>query len=140
MAQGEGSKCAYPEPTLVVGLGRVGLSVLTRLADDWRSLLDLERDESMRNLRLVHIRAGRTPEATDLPPDLQPAWQSHEKSMRRVVRAMGEGDLPDTALDFAILRTCGFIRFRDGQYEVAQPSEAGIYHVTEAEEIGRAHV
>ena len=90
-ADDSGRQNAFPEPTVVVGLGRVGLSVLTRLGEDWRLAQDLAFDESLRNLRLLHLRSGEfedpataadTPAAKAKAPDLHPAWQAHEDPVR----------------------------------------------------------
>ena len=132
----------FPEPTLVVGLGRVGLAVLSRLGEDWRATRDLAPDPSLRNLRMLHLTSGAVSHADssaeaisagggqDDRRDFHERWQDHEVALRKIVRHMGEGDLPDTALDFAILRACGLIRFRDGQFEVAKPFEAGVVELS----------
>lgn len=121
----------YPEPTLVVGLGRVGLAVLERLGEDWSGLRALNPDPALRNLRLLHVSA-RTDGPTrdrDALCDFGLAWQRNELHVRALVRNMGEGDLPDRALDLAILRACGLLRFCDGQYQVAEPYQAGVAEV-----------
>lgn len=130
----------YPEPAIVIGVGRVGLAVLNRLGEDWRATRDLRHDESLRNLRMLHITSAQFGEEAvwrhpldiaalrrPADPDCRAEWQKHEQPLRQIVRCMGEGDLPDGALDFAILRACGFVRFRDGQYEVARPIELGVH-------------
>ena len=47
----------YPAPNIVIGVGRFGLATLERLAEDWQRLALSTEDPSVRNLRLVHVRA-----------------------------------------------------------------------------------
>lgn len=115
----------FPNPVLVLGVGRFGLATLERLADDWASLRlsGGEADPSLRNLRLVWVR----PE----PGSREEEWRRPEARAMVLARAMGEGDLPSLALDLVILRTLGLVRYRDGMYQVAVPQDAGVVEVEE---------
>ena len=109
----------YPEPNIVVGLGRFGLSVLERLGADWRWLSDAAGDDpSLKNLRLLSVRADE-----DAHPD---DWLEDDTALACVARAAGDDDLPTLALHFAILRSLGLIRFRNGTYQFALPRDAGV--------------
>ncbi len=112
----------YPSPTLVLGLGRFGLATLERLGADWAALRQAggEADASIRNLRLLWIRSGA--------PD-EEVWRRSERSLEDLALAAGEGDLPSLALDFAVLRSLGLIRYRDGVYQIAVPRDAGVVDV-----------
>lgn len=115
----------YPSPSLVIGLGRFGLSVLERLGDDWRGLAVSGADPSLGNLRLVWVRSGA--ELGEAP------WRRQERKTQALAQEVGEGDLPSLALDLVVLRTLGLVRYRDGVYQVAVPRDAG---VAKAEEEG----
>lgn len=108
---------ALPSPTLVIGLGRFGLSVLERLGDDWMGLKTSGADASLKNLRLLWVDPGQE-EGDDL-------WRERDRKAAAVACEIGEGDLPSLALDLAILRSLGLVRFRDGIYQVAVPRDAG---------------
>src|SRR6185295_11915220 len=97
----------YPSPTLVIGLGRFGLALLERQADDWMGLRQAggEADASLENLRLIWVHP-RDPDES--------AWRRQERNARALAMATGEGDLPSLALDLVILRALGLIRYRDG--------------------------
>ncbi len=106
----------FPSPTLVVGLGRFGLAALERLGDDWMGLRMSGADASLKNLRLLWLHAGA---------EAEEVWRDGESRPTVVASAMGEGDLPSLALDFAVLRSLGLVRYRDGCYQVAVPRDAG---------------
>lgn len=106
-----------PSPTLVIGLGRFGLAVLERLGDDWMGLKTSGADASLKNLRLLWVHPGR--EEDDV------LWRQRDRKVAAVACEVGEGDLPSLALDLAILRSLGLVRFRDGVYQVAVPRDAG---------------
>ncbi len=109
----------YPEPTVVIGVGRFGLSVLERLGDDWRWLAtSAAGDSSLKNLRLLSIRPE---EGVD-----EERWRRNETPLARVAFAAGEDDLPTLAVHWAIVRSLGLIRFRDGAYQFALPRDAGV--------------
>ncbi len=109
----------YPEPTLVVGVGRFGLAVVERLGDDWRWLsTSAAGDASLRNLRLLSVRSQ---------PDYgDDRWSRTDSELARIALLAGDDDLPTLALHFTILRTLGLIRFRDGVYQFALPKDAGV--------------
>lgn len=111
------SPSVYPAPTLVIGVGRLGLALAERLAEDWTGLRLSGADASIRNLRLVTVRES--------PEDAE-AWRRRERPAARVSRYLGEGDLPSRALDFAILRALGLVRYHDGTYQVGLPRDAGV--------------
>lgn len=109
----------YPEPTIVVGLGRFGLSLLERLGSDWRWLSTSAGDDaSLKNLRLMSVRP-------DADVD-DKRWLRPEYELARVARAAGEDDLPTLAVHFAILRALGLIRYRHGSFQFGLPKDAGI--------------
>jgi len=116
----------YPSPTLVVGVGRFGLATLERLAGDWMGLRVAggASDASLRNLRLLWVRPD--------PGVDEEAWRLPERKAAALALATGEGDLPSLALDLAVLRTLGLVRYRDGSYQVAVPRDAGVVEVAEA--------
>jgi hypothetical protein len=119
---------AYPAPAIVVGVGKFGLAVLERLGEDWQWLAesvgaptatgpaDLAADASVRNLRLLHIRS-----ASD-----DGAWRGCEGHIRTLARYVGEDELTALALDMAILRSAGLIRYHEGVYQVAVPRDDGV--------------
>ena len=109
------SAAAFPAPTLVVGIGRLGLAVLERLGEDWMWLQQAGGDPTLRNLRLLHLRPVGTPDE----------WRAGEQASVRLARHVGNDDLPRLALDFVILRCLGLVRFRNGCYQVALPRDAG---------------
>jgi hypothetical protein len=106
-----------PSPTLVIGLGRFGLAVLERLGDDWMGLKTSGADPSLKNLRLLWVHLG--------PEEDDGLWRQWDSKAAAVAHEVGEGDLPSLALDLAILRSLGLVRFRDGVYQVAVPRDAG---------------
>lgn len=114
----------YPAPTLVIGVGRLGLALAERLAEDWMGLRLSGADPSIRNLRLVTVR--------EAPGDAD-AWRRRERPAARVSRYLGEGDLPSRALDLVILRSLGLVRYHDGTYEVGLPRDAGVVEAHEGE-------
>lgn len=115
----------FPSPTLVVGLGRLGLGVLERLGDDWMGLQMSGADASLKNLRLLWLHPGEGSEE---------AWREGESRPAVVASEMGEGDLPSLALDFVALRSLGLVRYRDGAYQVAVPRDAGALDLDRAAE------
>jgi len=123
---------AYPAPTIVVGLGRLGLALLERLAEDWRWLTTCGDDPSLKNLRLVHLA----------PEDdgSDPRWRRQETLSVDVARYAGDGDLPTRALTFAVLRSLGLVRYYDGCYQVAVPRDSGLVELSgAATEDGQRH-
>jgi hypothetical protein len=115
------SQPVFPAPTIVVGVGRFGLAILEQLGEDWMGLRLAGADPSRKNLRLVSVR----------PADdrAEEEWCEHEKGVVAVANYLGEGDFPSLALDFALLRSLGLIRYRDGSYQVALPRDAGVVEV-----------
>jgi hypothetical protein len=107
----------YPSPTLVLGLGRFGLALLERLGDDWMGLKRSGVDASLANLGLVSVHGGS---------GCSEAWRRQESRGLILAQEVGEGDLPSLALEFAVLRTLGLIRYRDGVFQVAVPRDAGV--------------
>ena len=115
---GKKNRSAYPEPSIVVGVGRFGLQVLERLGEDWEWLKASSADESIGNLRLLHIASGESVTEQE--------WRALEAPTVKIAATIGEGDLPSLVLDFCILRSLGLIRYRNGYYEVALPVDAGV--------------
>jgi hypothetical protein len=111
----------YPSPTIVVGMGNFGLSVLERLGEDWEGLERATEDVSLKNLRLLHVRADE--DVSDK------AWREGERQFVEIARYTGDGDLPSLALDFVILRSLGLIRYRNGTYQIAVPFDDGVVEV-----------
>ncbi|TXD36048.1 hypothetical protein FRC98_13045 [Lujinxingia vulgaris] len=108
----------YPDPTLVVGIGRVGLALLEELGQDWRWLSRTAADDtSVKNLRLLSILPNS--EVDDL------RWRHPEVRLARIALLAGDDDLPTLTLHFAIIRSLGLIRFRDGSYQLAIPRDRG---------------
>lgn len=107
----------FPSPTAVVGVGALGLEVLERLGADWEALRLAGGDETLENLRLVHVE----PRGESEEP-----WRRLESPATRLARHAGESDLPSLALNLVVLRALGLVRFRDGTYEVALPRDAGV--------------
>lgn len=108
---------AVKEPTIVVGLGRFGLSVLEQLGETWESLRDATGDPRLANLRLLHLRGA---------DDGAFAWRAGEDSARGLADAIGEGDGALRAVRFLFLRTLGLVRFHRGTYEVAVARDVGV--------------
>ncbi|HEX6201651.1 MAG TPA: hypothetical protein VF100_01535, partial [Thermoanaerobaculia bacterium] len=109
---------AYPAPTLVVGVGRFGLAVLEHLGEDWHDLAQAGAGPTLHNLRLLSVCS-----APEHPPD---RWRRREVRTAAVAAYVEESDQPSLALDFAILRSLGLVRFRNGTYQVAVPRDAGV--------------
>ncbi len=108
----------YPAPTIVVGVGRFGLSVLERLGEDWMWLSTSDAgDASLSNLRLMHLRAEDGAAGSQ--------WRKHERPLAFLANYVGEDDLPRLALRLAILRSLGLVRYQGGTYQVALPQDAG---------------
>lgn len=127
----------YPAPTVVVGVGRLGLATLERLGDDWMGLKLSGADASIRNLRLISIRAagpaGRPGDRGGEPGDGE-AWRRRELPAARVARYVGDGDLPSRAFDLAVLRSLGLVRYRDGSYQVGMPRDGGVIELGNGDE------
>lgn len=118
-SQQAASTALYPEPTIVVGVGRFGLAVVERLGDDWRWLAtSAGNDSSLKNLRLLSVRAAE--ESTD------EEWRHTETALGRIAFAAGDDDFPTLAMHWAILRSMGLLRFRDGTYQFGLPRDAGV--------------
>jgi hypothetical protein len=111
------STLIYPAPTIVLGVGRMGLAVLERLGEDWHRLRLSSADPSLRNLRLLHVRSE--------DDGSSPAWREAEQRFVDLARYTGDGDLPSLALDLVILRSLGLVRYHNGTYQVALPRDAG---------------
>jgi hypothetical protein len=121
MSRSSKNRTEYPSPAIVVGVGRFGLAVLERLGEDWEALEQATDDASLKNLRLVHVRAK-----SDVR---QSEWRKGERQFVEIARYTGDGDLPSLALDFVILRSLGLIRYRNGTYQVAVPRDEGVVEV-----------
>lgn len=121
MSEQPDMRLAYPAPTIVLGLGKLGLAVLERLGEDWEALEQAGAGASLKNLRLIHLRAD--------PSVADARWRDGERQYVEIARYTGEGDLPTLALDFVILRSLGLIRYRNGTYQVAVPRDAGVVEV-----------
>lgn len=106
----------YPAPTLVIGVGRLGLAVLERLGQDWYDLARAGADPSLDNLRLLQVA----------PVGGGDVWRRRERETAAVADYVGESDLPSLALDLAILRSLGLVRYRNGSYQVAVPQDGGV--------------
>ncbi len=108
----------YPSPTLVLGVGRLGLAVLEQLGEDWRWLTEsAQGDASLANLRLLHVKPEELDEA---------AWRASEQTSVSIAQHVGGGDQASLAVDLLILRALGLVRYRDGSYQVAVPKDAGL--------------
>jgi hypothetical protein len=126
------SSQTYPDPCIVVGVGRYGLQVLERLAEDWNWLQASSPGPTIGNLRLLHVGKGKK--------STQDSWRRLEAATIQIARFIGDGDRPSLALDFAILRCLGLVRYHDGLYEVAVPQDAGLVQkYEEGEEAGEGH-
>ncbi|MFU8803645.1 MAG: hypothetical protein ACNA8W_07555, partial [Bradymonadaceae bacterium] len=113
-----GRNLSYPAPTLIIGVGRFGLAVLERLGEDWMWLSTASAgDASLKNLRLMHVAADGSSES---------AWRGGERSIASIARYVGDDERPSLALNWAILRALGLIRYHDGIYQVAQPRDEGV--------------
>ena len=109
----------YPEPTIVVGVGRFGLGVVERVGDDWRSLSAAAGDDpSLKNLRLLSVRAD-----ADVDDE---TWSQPDRDLARIATAAGEDDLPTLAVHWAIVRSLGLVRYRHGTYQFALPQDGGV--------------
>jgi hypothetical protein len=120
----------YPSPSIVVGLGKLGLAVLERLGEDWETLQQAGGGASLKNLRLVHVRADAE------VPDAR--WRDGERQYVEIARYTGDGDLPTLALDFVMLRSLGLVRYRNGTYQVAMPRDQGVIEIPGRQVAGRA--
>jgi hypothetical protein len=119
------SQTVFPAPAVVVGVGRFGLAVLEQLGESWMGLRLAGADASRKNLRLLAVRPENE--------GSEERWCEHEKGVVAVANYLGEGDLPSLALDFALLRSLGLIRYQDGCYQVALPRDAGVVEVPAVE-------
>ncbi|HXT50020.1 MAG TPA: hypothetical protein VN811_03205, partial [Thermoanaerobaculia bacterium] len=111
----------YPAPAIVVGVGRFGLALLERLGEDWAGLKISGADASIGNLRLLAVRSAAADNG----------WRRFEEGAVRIAGHVAGSDLPSLALDFAIVRALGLVRYRDGCYQVALPRDAGVVDVEE---------
>ncbi|HXT20814.1 MAG TPA: hypothetical protein VN923_08700, partial [Thermoanaerobaculia bacterium] len=111
----------YPAPAIVVGVGRFGLALLERLGEDWAGLKISGADASIGNLRLLAVRSTAADNG----------WRRFEEGAVRIAGHVAGSDLPSLALDFAIVRALGLVRYRDGCYQVALPRDAGVVDVEE---------
>ena len=114
----------FPAPVIVVGVGRFGLATLERLGDDWSGLRLSGADVSLGNLRLLAVRSA--PGAN--------GWRPFERETVRIAGHLGDSDLPSLALNLAVVRSLGLVRYRDGCYQVALPRDAGVVEVEIDEE------
>src|SRR5690554_5623416 len=128
MSEQPDMRLPYPAPTIVLGLGKLRLALLERLGEDWETLEQAGAGASLKNLRLIHLRAD--PSVADV------RWRESERQFVEIARYTGEGDLPTLALDFVILRSLGLIRYRNGTYQVAVPRDQGVVEVPAG--VGRA--
>ncbi|HYO12273.1 MAG TPA: hypothetical protein VE685_03645, partial [Thermoanaerobaculia bacterium] len=123
----------FPAPVIVVGVGRFGLAVLERLGDDWMGLRLSGADVSIDNLRLLSLLPRPAPARPGDPGGnghrAAAGWRPSERDAIRIASYLGDSDLPSLALDFAILRSLGLIRYHDGSYQVALPRDAGVVEV-----------
>lgn len=136
---------SYPAPTIVVGVGRLGLAVLEELGESWRALHEAGGDATVANLRLLHVNAA-SPGGNGAAPDEDPAWRAGEQTWAAIAEFIGADDGPALAVDFVLLRTLGLVRYRHGVYEVAAPRDHGLLetpdraHARDDEaEIGERH-
>jgi len=109
----------FPAPVIVVGVGRFGLATLERLGDDWSGLRLSGADVSIGNLRLLAVRSAGAANG----------WRRFEEDAVRIAGHLGDSDLPSLALNLAIVRSLGLVRYRDGCYQVALPRDAGVVEV-----------
>jgi hypothetical protein len=126
----------YPAPTLVIGVGRLGLATLERLGDDWMGLKLSGADPSVRNLRLISARAASPARRSGHPgagAGDGDVWRRQELPAAHIARYLGDGDLPSRALDLAVLRSLGLVRFRDGTYQVGMPRDGGVVELDHRE-------
>ncbi|RAL23893.1 hypothetical protein DL240_07020 [Lujinxingia litoralis] len=120
----------YPEPTLVIGVGRFGLALLEKLGQEWRGLSQAASDDpSIKNLRLLSVLPDPTSE--------EHRWRLPEAPLARIALAAGEDDLPTLALHFAIIRALGLIRFHNGTYQLAVPRDHGAVEKNDRHSIRR---
>ncbi|HYG63665.1 MAG TPA: hypothetical protein VEL74_13875 [Thermoanaerobaculia bacterium] len=116
----------FPAPAIVVGVGRFGLAALERLGEDWMGLRLSGADVSLDNLRLLAV----------LPDGAEDGWRRHEHDAVHIAGYLGDSDLPSLAVDLAILRSLGLVRFRDGSYQLALPRDTGAVEIEERDEDG----
>ena len=108
------------EPTLLIGIGDFGAEVIELLAEELQWHLPEGDQGDVANFAMVHVHAAEA-----VAPDDTDGWRCAEAFDRQLAIASGGDDSPTNALDFAILRSFGLIRFHDGQYQVARPADHG---------------
>ena len=114
----------YPHPTIVVGVGKFGLSCLEFLGEKWISRKSTGGDTSCRNLRLLHLDYNEK----QVDPTV---WPKVEKRISDFLSQMRTDDMPELSLDMLILRTMGLIRFRDGHFQACYPKDGGFISMVE---------
>ena len=97
-------------------MGRFGLRVLESLGADWLALSDSGVDASIRNLALLHVDGDGWSDPT-------------HATVADAAAVIGASDEASMALDFLLLRAIGCVRYGDGSYDVAIPTDAGVYQV-----------
>jgi hypothetical protein len=110
----------YPSPALVVGVGRLGLAVLERLGAEWALRSEPGDDTTAGNLRLLSVRPRDGAEKGAL-------WRAREARVLRLAGRLGASDRASLALDFALLRSLGLVRYHQASYEVAVPTSGELY-------------
>jgi hypothetical protein len=73
-------------------------------------------------LRLISVRPRDGTDRSAL-------WRAHESRSLRLAGRLGVSDLASLALDFALLRSLGLVRYHQGAYEVAVPSTGELYKI-----------
>lgn len=125
-ASGSSPTLAYPAPTLVIGVGRFGLAVLEHLGEDWMWLSTAAgSDASLKNLRLLHVGPAGA-RGQELASEVDATWRAGERQISSIARYIGDDERPSLALNFAILRSLGLIRYHDGVYQIAIPRDEGV--------------
>ena len=120
----------YPYPTIVVGVGKFGLSCLEFLGEKWISRKSTGGDTSCRNLRLLHLDY-------DEQKNDPTSWPRVEKRVSDFLSQVRTDDMPVQALNMLILRTMGLIRFSDGHFQACFPKDGGFISMVEDEGLFR---
>jgi len=115
----------YPFPSIVVGVGRMGLGVVETLAEDWSDLRSAGDDPTLNNLRLIHVGVGSGDD------DQASKWLVNDHLAVSLAKFIEEGDLPTLAVDLVMLRSLGLVRFRNGCYQIAIPVDRGVVDLVE---------